>query len=105
MDSLQFRFRIFFIVFAAVFALALLGFMALEGLSLANAFYFSIGTMATVGYGDLAHLKGDIQRVYSLLVRQWVHSMRYLKSQYPYLFSLALRTNPFDREASPIVRN
>ncbi len=54
---------------------------------------------------DLAHLKGDIKRAYSLLVRQWLHYMQYLKTHYPYLFSLALRTNPFDRAASPIVRN
>jgi hypothetical protein len=29
--------------------------------------------------------------------------MKYMKENYPYLFSFAMRTNPFDREASPIV--
>jgi len=29
--------------------------------------------------------------------------MEHLKVNYPYLFSLAMRTNPFDRDASPIV--
>jgi hypothetical protein len=52
---------------------------------------------------DRAHIAGDINRAYHLLVHQWVDYMEYLKMNYPYLFSLAMRTNPFDREASPIV--
>src|SRR3990170_1355371 len=51
---------------------------------------------------DREHLSGDIKRAYSMLLRQWLHYMKYLKYSYPYLFSLALRTNPFDRESSPI---
>ena len=27
-----------------------------------------------------------------------------LKDNYPYLFSLAMRMNPFDQEASPVVK-
>jgi voltage-gated potassium channel len=53
---------------------------------------------------DIAHIKGDIQRAYSLLVKEWLGYMKHLKNQYPYLFSLALRTNPFDQGASPIVK-
>jgi hypothetical protein len=53
---------------------------------------------------DYQHLAGDIKRVYGLLVKQWLDYMKHLKSNYPYLFSLAMRTNPFDKEASPIVR-
>jgi hypothetical protein len=30
--------------------------------------------------------------------------MQHLKQNYPYLFSLAMRTNPFDANASAIVR-
>jgi uncharacterized protein (DUF2267 family) len=52
---------------------------------------------------DYNHLAGDIKRVYSQLVHQWLDYMKHLKDNYPYLFSLALRTNPFDQEASPIV--
>jgi len=50
---------------------------------------------------DLEHLAGDIKRVYSLLVYEWVAYMEHLKAEYPYLFSLAMRTNPFDQDASP----
>lgn len=53
---------------------------------------------------DMKHLEGDIKRVYSLLVYEWVAYMEYLKNNYPYLFSLSMRTNPFDREASAVVK-
>ncbi|MGE5254887.1 MAG: potassium channel family protein [Planctomycetaceae bacterium] len=53
---------------------------------------------------DRAHIGGDINRAYRLLVHQWLDYMEYLKMNYPYLFSLAMRTNPFDRQASPIIK-
>jgi len=52
---------------------------------------------------DLSHLAADIRRGYGLLVLQWLSYMKYLKDNYPYLFSLAMRTNPFDEKASAIV--
>lgn len=52
---------------------------------------------------DCAHLAGDIRRAYVLLVGQWLQYMKHLKDNYPYLFSLAMRTNPFDQTASAIV--
>lgn len=48
---------------------------------------------------DLAHLSGDIQRAYASLASEWLAYMRHLKTDYPYLYSLALRTNPFDPNA------
>jgi len=53
---------------------------------------------------DYGHIEGDIKRVYVLLVHQWVDYMKYLKDNYPYLFSLAVRQNPFDQSASIVVR-
>jgi len=52
---------------------------------------------------DLAHLANDIRRVYDLLTRSWLEYMQHLKSSYPYLFSLALRTNPFVVERTVII--
>jgi len=49
---------------------------------------------------DYEHLSGDIKRAYGLLIREWLSYMQHLKSNYPYLFSLAIRTNPFDPEAT-----
>ncbi len=54
---------------------------------------------------DLKHLSGDVERAYHILVDQWLDYMSYLKSNYPYLFSLAMRTNPFDQEATPVVKH
>jgi hypothetical protein len=49
---------------------------------------------------DRVHIEGDILRAYELLVREWLVHLEHLKSDYPYLFSLAARTNPFDPNAS-----
>ena len=53
---------------------------------------------------DYEHLTGDIRRAYTFIVGQWLDYMKYLRLDYPYLFSLAMRTNPFDKNASPIVK-
>jgi hypothetical protein len=53
---------------------------------------------------DYVHLSLDMKRAYTQLVSEWLDYMRYMKNRYPYLYSLAMRTNPFDKEASPIVR-
>lgn len=49
---------------------------------------------------DYSHLRGDISRVYVLLINQWLDYMEHLHEDYPYLFSLAIRTNPFNPEVS-----
>ena len=54
---------------------------------------------------DRKHLEGDIVRVYSLLIFEWLRYMLYLKKSYGYLFSLAMRINPFDPEADAVVKN
>jgi len=53
---------------------------------------------------DYSHLRVDMKRVYGQLARQWLDYMGHLGTSYPYLFSLAIRTNPFNRNASPVVR-
>ncbi len=53
---------------------------------------------------DQDHLKGDLVRAYKLLVFEWLSYMKHLKKDYPYLYSIAIRTNPFNSEASIIVQ-
>ena len=53
---------------------------------------------------DHEHLAGDIKRAHQLLVNEWLDHMEHLKTDYPYLFSLAVRTNPFDPNAAVEVR-
>ncbi|HOP41643.1 MAG TPA: hypothetical protein PLI53_11430, partial [Geobacteraceae bacterium] len=53
---------------------------------------------------DYQHLSGDIRRAYRLLARHWLEYLRHLKELFPYLFSLAVRMNPFDRNSSPVIK-
>jgi len=59
--------------------------------------------LAALGENDLLHLAGDLRRAYAALVGEWLSYMAHLREDYPYLFSLAVRTNPFDPEARPEV--
>lgn len=52
---------------------------------------------------DKRHLAGDMERIYRLLVSHWLAYMSYLKKNYPYLFSLAMRTNPFDEGCTAVI--
>ncbi|MFC1669352.1 hypothetical protein ACFL20_03110 [Spirochaetota bacterium] len=48
---------------------------------------------------DAEHLEIDIKRAYEILIIEWLKYMKHLKDDYPYLFSLAMRRNPFDPNA------
>ncbi len=52
-----------------------------------------------MAHSDRLHLAGDVKRAYTLLVLQWLEYVRHLQTQYPYLFSLAVRVNPLDPDA------
>jgi len=56
--------------------------------------------LAALSQPDKNHIAGDINRVYGLVIGEWLAYMQHLKTAYPYLFSLALRTNPFDAAAT-----
>ena len=62
------------------------------------------GQVAHLSEGDQEHLAGDLQRVYILLIGAWLDYMQHLKDNYPYLFSLAVRTNPFDPQATAEIK-
>lgn len=51
-------------------------------------------------HADYQHLKLDIERTYNILIYEWIAYMEHLMNNYPYLFSLAMRTNPFDPNAT-----
>jgi hypothetical protein len=52
---------------------------------------------------DREHLAGDMERIYRQLASHWLLYMIYLRANYPYLYSLAKRTNPFDRSATAMI--
>jgi hypothetical protein len=53
--------------------------------------------------GNYGYVAVDLQRAYSALPSEWLTCMAHLLKQHPHLFSLALRTNAFDANASLIV--
>lgn len=50
--------------------------------------------LAGLHQADCAHISNDMKRAYMLLLAEWLIYMNHLKSDYPYLYSLAVRTNP-----------
>lgn len=52
---------------------------------------------------DYKHIVLDTVRTYDALVYRWIAYMSHLRKSYPYIFSLAIRTNPFDLKATPII--
>lgn len=44
---------------------------------------------------DIDHLSLDVRRAYRAILLEWVDYLKYLHSEYPYLYSLAMRKNPF----------
>jgi hypothetical protein len=53
---------------------------------------------------DHEHIIIDMNRAYRLILREWLSYMKHLKDNYPYLFSFAMRTNPFDASSSVEVK-
>lgn len=45
-------------------------------------------------YDNMDHIQIDIERVYGHLLVQWLHYVEHLKSDYPFLYSTAIATNP-----------
>ncbi len=62
-------------------------------------------TLQELPSSDLKHLEGDIERAFGLIVREWLSYMQHLRGHYPYMYSLSVRTNPFNPAASPVVLN
>jgi len=60
-------------------------------------------SLAGLPANDYAHLGIDARRAYTHLCVQWLDYVCHLQTDYPFLFSLAVRTNPFDREAEAII--
>ena len=60
-------------------------------------------TLENLPLQDYEHLRGDINRTYSRLIVEWLSYMNHLKREYPYLYSIAVRTNPFDPDADILV--
>jgi hypothetical protein len=60
-------------------------------------------SMTNLPETDLEHIANDIKRLYGHLAAEWLTYAEHLKSKYPFLFSLVVRTHPFQEHPSPIV--
>ena len=52
---------------------------------------------------DLQHIAVDIQRMYDHLASEWLDYVQHLKASYPFLYSLILRTHPFQEAPSSVI--
>ena len=53
---------------------------------------------------DLMHLAGDIERLYGRLVLEWLDYVEHLHNNYKFLYSLVLRTHPFQENPSAVIK-
>ncbi len=67
MPEVRRRLQLFITLFFIVAAIGTVGFMMLEDLSFADAFYYNIVTMSTVGYGDI-HPTTQAGRIFAVLL-------------------------------------
>ncbi|HEX9093197.1 MAG TPA: hypothetical protein VF902_04365 [Coriobacteriia bacterium] len=61
--------------------------------------------LASCPPSDRRHLELDLGRAYGRLLGEYLLYVRHLKADYPYLFSFAARSNPFDPGAEVGLRN
>ena len=60
-------------------------------------------TLQNMPEADTAHIMVDIKRMYDNLTSEWLDYVQHLKTSYPFLFSLVLRTHPFQESPSATV--
>lgn len=60
--------------------------------------------LSNIPSADLAHLSIDIRRAYHGIIKEWIFYMAHIKNEYPFLFSLALRSNPFNDKSSVVIK-
>jgi hypothetical protein len=58
---------------------------------------------AILPVSDTQHLSGDVRRAHALLMREWLRYVEHLQENYPYIYSLAVRLNPFKPDAKVVV--
>lgn len=57
-------------------------------------------SLVDVSIPDYLHLLNDIKRAYILLIKEWLIYLEHLSVEYPYMFFLSVRKNPFNDECT-----
>jgi hypothetical protein len=60
-------------------------------------------SLENIPSADLVHIFNDIQRAYGYLLKEWLYYVEHLKKNYPFLYSLIVRTQPFRENPSPVI--
>ncbi len=71
---------------------------------LAEELEFREGDLEGLPAPDLRHLEGDARRAYAAVTVEWLVHAEHLKDNYPFLFSLAARIDPFGERPSAAIR-
>lgn len=53
------------------------------------------GDFDSLDKNDIDHLSNDILRAYRAIIVEWINYMSYLHDEYPFLYALAIKKNPF----------
>lgn len=56
-------------------------------------------------HADIKHICNDILRVYTNLTQDWLLYAEHLRDNYPYLYSLVIRTHPFQPHPSATIQD
>ena len=59
--------------------------------------------LTALSRADADHLAGDTRRVYNQLAAEWIAYAQHLQHAYPFLFSLVVRTHPFQDRPSAVI--
>jgi hypothetical protein len=59
--------------------------------------------LTTLTRADAEHIAGDTRRVYNQLAAEWLAYAQHLQHAYPFLFSLVVRTHPFQDRPSAVI--
>lgn len=57
----------------------------------------SRGNLRDLSQNDIDHLSSDLLRAYSAIILEWVNYIFYLHDEYPFLYELAKKKNPFNQ--------
>jgi len=54
------------------------------------------GDLKRLSNAEIDHISDDMLRAYSAMVMEWISYIIYLKNEYPFLYAIAIRKNPFN---------
>ncbi len=70
---------------------------------LAEELSFREGDLSALPEADVRHLMTDARRANAAVTAEWLAYVEHLQAEYPFLFSLAARLNPFRPEATAVI--